>query len=556
MESPTAMSSAQLEAALTVSANLRPETPLHEDPVLGMTMLPSNGEHGNAMQVFIQEHLTTILQPLAETIQELKYAVKICKDDSALANSIAERNLESIATHEQKIVLFGGALERVTNDIKDQRVEVQEAVDEFVKIEVEIDNTKVSVAKTEGYLQSCITSSAEVRRMIDDVDSRLRQVQLSVSETNVHHMAFEDRICEIRNTYDGLNERHMQMMSTLQQYRQSDENTRSVVKRSVATADKHKKDSQRSFTLLDDRLKSAEAMLLDTSHSTQRNSKQLKQLSSDVKQVTGEMGEVVGAQEMAAAQQHKTVEPARQTIEQKVAAAQDANPQGGGSAGMGNRMGQLEQGILLLNRSQEHEKKTLDLKCKEMDDLIKKTIVDVRDLAPVIEHTAKAITLLEDKVLRNESKVAQVESGFDPVVKKCEKVEQDIRGFPAQLRELAAVIDMRKHDKEMTDAGIANVNKDIAGVHTAMRTIAKDQVEYAGSLTKITMRIELAHEYMQGMSKGFQDTHRRVAAGLDGMHPPKTVQQRKTLPEIPGSVASRGGGASPPPKLPPVEDTQ
>jgi len=497
---------------------------------LGGAMLPSTGEGENNMKVFIQEHMTSILQPLAETVTEMQRAIRKIKDSTAQATGIAERSMEHISAHEQKLVMFGSGLSRVTEDILHQRNELSEVADRQVTIEGDLDLQKVGLNKLEGYIAATATADQDVRKMIDDVDARVRQVQLSVSETNVNHMAFADRLSEIRNLHDGLNDRHMQMMSALQNLRQSEENTRSVLKRHVSTCEKQKKDAQRSFALIDDRLKSAEAICLETTHKTQTNAKSLKSLSTDLKHVLGELGEVVGQQQGGKGDDAKQQQPTK--------AAQDQSP----AERFGNRMGRIEESISALHRNQAFEKEGAGIKLRELEDLVKKTVADSRDNSLCIELHSKTQKSQEERILRNETRQGQCDSNIDKVQKMADKLDADTRELVLNGRELTAMVEHEKHEREKISTNLSNNGKDLEVTNTNVYVLNKDLLDIQSSMVKIGMRLELAHEYFQGMTKGFQDTHKRVNAGLDGMVAPKTVSHRKILPDLPGSKNYSGEG--------------
>lgn len=516
--------------------SMRPETPLNEDPLLGATMLPSSGEGENSMKVFIQEHLVCLMQPLAEAVTDIQRSIRHIKEGTTQANGISERNMEHISAHEQKLTLLGGQLDRINNDLVTQRNELAEAFERTAPFEGELDLVKLSVSRLEVHIQATADAGKGIPQMIDDVDSRVRQAQLSISETNVNHMAFADRLSEIRNLHDGLNDRHMQMMSTLQQFRSADENTRSQVKRHIATSDKHKKDAQRSFALIEDRLKSAETMLLDTAHKTQTNTKTLKTMSNDLKHVLGEVGEVVGIQQGMSANSVKADSHRLSQIGSDTANASQERAERPAEV-FGNKLGRMEEALALVHRNQAFEKESNTTFRHNFDEIIKKTVDEARHNAIQLEAATKTFRSNEDRILRNENRINQCEGAVEKAQKLAEKTDTDTRNLELSIREFDGLVELEKHERDKTNTSVAQAFKEIEAVKVDIQPLPRRLDDIEGALSKIGMRIELAHEYVQGVSKGFQDTHKRVTAGLDGMLPPKTVTNRKMLPDIPGSRA-------------------
>jgi len=521
----------------TSSFASRAETPLHEDELLGTTMLPSTGEGENMMKVFMEEHVIQILQPIAETVQDIQRSIKKLKDDAANANAIVDRSAEIIASHDQKFVLFSAGLARINDDMQHQRIEVSEALDRQVTMEGDIDLTKASLNKTEAYLQANTNVCHEIRKAVDDIDSRMRQMELSMSETNVNHMAFADRLSDLRNLHEGLNDRHMQMMTSMQQLRQSDENTRSVLKRSIATGDKQKKDAQRSFQLLDDRMKIVENMVLDTNHKTQAHEKAIKGFNSAMKEIVGDLGDVVGVQQGMNAKTDERSEPKAAAVAEKQASPAEK---------FGNRMGRIEENIAALHRSLGLEKDNMAGRHKELEDVVNKVLIEHRGISVCVDQVNKTHKSHEESIRSNDSRITLLDSNMDKTLNIADKNDSDVRSLMVNFRELGLVIDMEKHERDKTNTNLANNSRGLEATNQEMQNLSKDFIDMHGSMTKIGMRLELAHEYFQGMGKGLQDTHKRVTAGLDGMVPPKSVASRRMLPEIPGSKSTTASPSPPP----------
>lgn len=511
-------------------ARSRPETPLTEDPSLGITILPSTGEGEHSMKIFIQEHMTSILHPMAETVQELSRTLKKLSDDTVNLSNISERNSEHIGAHEQRLLLFGAGLSRTNDDLTCTRNDLSEVMDKQVTLEGDLDLTKVTLNKTEGILNATANAGQESRKLADDIDSRLRQTQLSLSEANVTHLGFADRLSELRNLHDGLNDRHMQMMTSLQQVKQSDENTRSMMKRHIGSVEKQKKDDQRSFSLLDERVKTMEAMILDISHKTSNHAKQIKVMSSDLRHCVAELGEVIGVQQGQAAKDQS----------QDTAADKDRAERQTGAEKFSNRMTRLEEGLAQLHRQQNQEKEAVTNRHKDMQEVVYKVAADVKENSGNLDALAKTAKYNEDRLIRNETKIAQAESNIDKVFRLEEKVDGDVRQLGMNLRDLQSTVEYQKHELGKTNTNLANTRQDIESTNGQIKQLNLDLVDMQGAMTKIGTRLELAHEYFQGMSKGFQDTHKRVTAGADGMIPPKTISSRKMLPDIPGSKLKQG----------------
>jgi DNA repair exonuclease SbcCD ATPase subunit len=219
----------------------RPETPLHQEAGLGIKILPSNGEAEHTMKVFIQEHFTSILHPMADKVSELTKDMKRLSDEMERSMQITDRNSDTLNNHEQKLLFINTSVNRLSDDATQTRETLSDCMDKQVEIDGQMDTNNVRMTRLEGNLEAANDSSNEVRKLAEDVDNRLRSAQLSLSEANIQHLSFDDRLSELRNMHDGLSDRHMQMVTTMQQIKTSDENTRQELKRHKQAYEKLKK---------------------------------------------------------------------------------------------------------------------------------------------------------------------------------------------------------------------------------------------------------------------------------------------------------------------------
>jgi chromosome segregation ATPase len=256
-----------------------------------------------------------------------------------------------------------------------------------------------------------------------------------------------------------------------------------------------------------------------------------------------ELGEVTGMQQsMTDAKSEKN-----DRVDTMNSVKSDRSAERGPSQQFGNRMGRIEEQLAAMDRKQAFEKESHTVWKKEIDDMVKKSMTETRDNSLQLEMTTKQCKTQEEKLLRNESRVVAAESNIEKLQKAIDKCESDGRDLVLNLKELTSQVELEKNEHKKTVASVDNAHADVGSTSEEIKLMSKDISDIQGALSKIAMRLELAHEYVQGLGKGFQDTHKRVTAGLDGMVAPKTVSNRKMLPEIPGKLRSEVSSPSPAP---------
>jgi chromosome segregation ATPase len=511
----------------------RPETPLHQAG-LGIKILPSNGEAEHTMKVFIQEHFTSILHPMADKVSELTKDMKRLSDEMERSMQITDRNSDTLNNHEQKLLFINTSVNRLSDDATQTRETLSDCMDKQVEIDGQMDTNNVRMTRLEGNLEAANDSSNEVRKLAEHVDNRLRSAQLSLSEANIQHLSFDDRLSELRNMHDGLSDRHMQMVTTMQQIKTSDENTRQELKRHKQAYEKLKKEEQRSLSLLDQRMKAMEALFLECNHTVQKHGKTIITLSSDMKTCMNEYQEAFGVA--------KDKEGDRKQLAEDVTQRQVTHAEK-----VGTRMSRVEELMAQAHRNQVQIKEDNDKRYRELEDIVKKNVVDAKDNNLGIDGLHKISRGLEERVMRSESRISLGESTADALRKNSDKLEAETRSLQSSLRDTSDQVEFQKHELGKTNLLLATTRQDLEDTNLNLSEMGKVCTEIQGAMTKIGNRLELAHDYVSGLSKGLQDTHKRVSSGLDGMIPPRTMAREKKLPEIPGSRPQSQGAASPAP---------
>lgn len=501
------MSTPDLAATATTAAS---PTDMLDMDQFSVTVMPNTGEGEHSMKIFIQEHMTSILQPLAERVTDLSRNLQKTMEDLSLSNDKVERNTDHLHDHDQKIFGLNQGMNRSSEDLKVLRMEMNDLGSKQTSQEGELDLLGATMRKVEGLLGAHSSAARDFEKSLEDMDGRLRQLQLSHSEQNILHMSFSDRLNEIKNFCEGLNDRHLESIKGLQEAKQADENTRNTLKRHINSSDRQKKDDLRSLQLLDERTKAVEAMLLDQNHKIELQGKTVRSTELQMKQVVGDIEQVTGV--------HSSMESKSRSPTEM----------------LGVRLHRVEESLANVSKREAADFTSMRAQIKDVQDQATRTGSEIEKNNANLDSLAKQVKTHEDRLFRHEDRILAHDAGITRLQKQANQAQADIQHLQNLERELSNQIQMQATEIKKTNMHATKTDEDLESTNRELSDLRDDLQIASTNIEKTSSRMELAHEYLNGLAKGFQDTHKRVTIGADGMVQPKHVQ-RKMLPEIPGS---------------------
>lgn len=486
--------------------------------------LPNTGGAEYSMKVFIQEHMTSILEPLADHIQELHHELEGMLEDIRQLNGKADKSLEVLGDHDRRLLTLAASIARNSEDLNLTKAGLNDLGEALAVARNGDEEVQAALRRTEGQVQALASVGKELRKSMEELEGRNRQLQLQVSESSVLHLGFSDRLSEVKSMYEGLGQRHLDTIKHLQHVKQAEDDTQENLKRHIAASERQRKDDGRSFTLLDQRTKTLETMLIQTDHTQQKQARTIKRISDDMQQCTRAIEEATGG------------ETTRAPTPQPVQSAQPRDLARSRTEMVGPRVAKLEESLTNLERAQATDRNTVLSSLTGLRELVEKNTADISRNTSNLESTTQAERMLERRVHKLEEWAQEVDKKQHDVQRQADKTDHDVRPLFGAVKELENKIDQLQIVDDLASRRQDGLEKELQATAEAMEQLEGELDATNSVVTKIGTRLELAHEYFQGLGKGFQDTHKKVCTGSDGMMPPRTTQ-RKILPDLPGGLA-------------------
>lgn len=479
--------------------------------VSNLELSPKNGEGEGSMSILIQKSMSSILGPVAERVMELE---EKARETETLLKDLAERENKAVMRldgHDQKVAMLNADIARANEDLRITNDSVGEAHEKHAAMENDHDVTRSLANRTESSHKNTTAALSDLNRSHEQLDSQVRQLQLALSETNIAHLNINDRMTELRNRHEGLNDRHLDVVKSVQETKQGDENTRQALKRFTGTFDKQRKEDQRSFQALDDRSKNFEAGLVEAQH-------QLDLLNKVAKGNKTELDRLKSGIDSLAGVQHG--------LQQDRGNAGKDDLQG--------RIGKLEESIGQISKIAQQEKsQTLGI-VQAMADTMHKNTAQIQQNMGVVEGLDKGVKGHEHRLHKAEEQVKGQIANQQRMKEQQERMESDLRGNIAGVqREAKSQLDTQAHEIAKTNATLLQAQQRADNIGSTLTKVNGDLGATQAQLSKLGSSVDLAHEYVSGLAKGFQDTHKRVASGSDGMLGPRQGGARKLPPVTP-----------------------
>mmetsp|Transcript_72297 Transcript_72297/g.182298 ORF Transcript_72297/g.182298 Transcript_72297/m.182298 type:complete len:501 (-) Transcript_72297:167-1669(-) len=492
-----------------------------DDDTGGWQLSDQSGEGANSMSTMIQKHMTSILAPLAERVLDLEDAGKHSAGELKELYDRVDKAHTRLDQHDGSLGTLATGLERTKDELRVANENISEAAERHTALEGEHDATRTLTRAIDTSHKGTASTLSDTQRALEDLDNRARQLQMALSETNIAHLNINDRLAEIRNRQEGHNDRHLDLVKIVQEIRQSDENTRQALRRFTSTFDKQRRETERSFAQVDDRTRNFEASLVEMQHSIDGNTKTQKTYKSDLAQIRALLDNYVGGQ---------------QRPQQGKSDSSSATP----ARDLQGRVAKVEEAVIKLGKSQTADKNQTLAIVQTLGDAISKNGEEVGKHAQELEGIEKSLKNQDHRLQKGEQKSLELGTRHERLRENLEKCDADLRGLIGTVqREMTAKLDSNWHELSKTNASLSQAGQRIDAQSNGLQSLSGELNNTSDRVAKMGVSLDLAHEYFQGLTKGFQDTHKRVTSGQDGMLPPKGAyggsrpgSVLKTLPMI------------------------
>jgi len=472
----------------------------------------------NPMHAFVHEHLLSILKPFADHVRELEKQVRALRDEQ-LAQSVT---VGTVTAAQQKLEDTSHTLKAKVEEVKGNMARNHADVTQMIQV--------FSQASQERQEKLCKHIDEEIL----DVRSKLQPLCLQHEDTQSRVTALETKaqVAADQLKSDAMHLQHLQEACDLNKFcfhglsdrlevtKTQGEATQSQLERLKTVESCHHQEAMDTLSRLARRLDHTDI--------------KVKHNHEDITRTASALGVRLDASEEGLNRVTEAI------------AALDANMQAtlmqydAQANEESKHMSALERLAHHVHRIREE---LLDLAARnhaEATDGICKVNAAVDVTKDKLEQHDGQLQTLDDRVGAAEVSLDEAHGRCGVLDRSVEDLGARMRAAEDDLRELNYSRDQMIVDiDELQDASQKAKNR-LRLSEDAIQALQGDVRNQANSLTRAEdelantiSRLDLAHEYWNGFSRGLQDTEQLVAEGKSGMPAQKEVQRPRTLPSLP-----------------------
>eukprot|EP00927_Polykrikos_kofoidii_P025370 TRINITY_DN22805_c0_g1_i1.p1 TRINITY_DN22805_c0_g1~~TRINITY_DN22805_c0_g1_i1.p1 ORF type:complete len:544 (+),score=77.17 TRINITY_DN22805_c0_g1_i1:76-1707(+) len=466
-------------------------------------MMYSKSHEGDAMQEFIKHHMMSILQPVAQHVRDLQGDVQTVSGDvSGLTIALHQRNqLMDDQSGQLKLVharvddvtrrldMLNAACSKITDVPHCQRrLSQQNSHEEELLSAPRFVNPEMT--------NELLDALKGLRKRVDGVESTTQELNIQNSKTESSFGEVAASLTRLNEFYDGLNYRYIDMARELESIGKTNIATTRALKKITATVDQQREDYSNQFARIADHASHLDELLGDCNRGTQRLDDRLKSVEGDVQRVQSIAEHEIGCSARLDVMQRSQHEMMSTIKEQ------------------GKTLQVVDERIVDLKKELVSEKKATAMQSKDLQIKIDgnaSILHDVHELQQSHIGEISRLDRLANDLVRDYRGLREVSEGSIKEIKTLANLQKDHAcKIEFQSREMSKTQDELRENGTCLDNSLR-----------FMQSMKEDLGTAVANVSKLNSCYDSCTRNLQGLSRGFQDAHRHVMAGENGMLPPK-----------------------------------
>lgn len=473
-------------------------------------------EHEVEMQAFVHQHLLSMLSPFSQRLKDLQDEIEACRDD-------LNRKAEQLKHTDTVVKQHGQELMTLTMDVNQAHAAVgglrQELLPEISKKidEHKVEDEFVEVRQKLKRLQTDLSSNQEVQAR---VDAELRDLQAIQRKTSSAVAEVTGELHGLRESNDFLSHCYSGISGRVEQAKRVADDTQSAFSKFQHTATNQLEDLKKNgLPRLSSRIDSLEAKQRTLAKEAQADVESLAQVKLQVAHLTTALASLDES-----VQEGQRVDTAQTSLVHEESI---------------NRRGKLER----INTKVDETKAELTELAQTLHSDLSRRINDLAVLLDTKSHTIRSNTAairtvesglnaLGSDVRSSTAKIGEQGIVQERLVEQARVAETEIHSLFDFRKE--AMTKLQEHDAACTrlDLRLQSVDRDVQSNAKNLSGLTSEFVSTQGDVHILAERLEVAHDFLRGVGKGFQDAHKQVDAAPGRLHQEKPSM----LPLLPSNM--------------------
>lgn len=489
----------------------------------GSTGSVGTGKHEGEMKSFIEQHLLCLLRPTAEHVRELTDTLSTLQKDFNLQGAVVDRCVSRLDQHEQRIsTLSDESIESDKRMKKGLADASNQLVEKAKSLRARMDDIG---SKLEEQLQDANSRLEMLQMSWNTSDANIAQLQKGANEQKADSISFAATLSQMDKLLEGWRHEHLGMSDRLEHTKRQGEDMSHLLKKlEMNTTSQYKKLSEsinrlnnKQLPVLEAKMSSLKDAMGEQDRQLGSHSDEVKGLAAELKAMQGDLKEEIKTNKEQEATMRKL--NVRQAIDVLFQRIEKAN----------------EDCANLLTELQEEEgaMRTVQATVEKINTDLARQSSDLSFLDKTQQSLGFQFRDASDRLKKQET-----ENGH--LKERTEKAEIDIRNLMSYKKDSQIKADAQTVSLEKLAARQGASESRLDNTDGQLRNLREELTANDEATQKTAISLDLAHEYLTGVSKGFQNAHKQVLCGQEDMLPYK--QKPRTLPSLPGSNSATMSG--------------
>jgi len=461
---------------------------------------------------FVQEHMKSFLKPIAEHVEDVKGELA---DFRAQTKAMQNALLDRIAHDE---VTLGKVKEQLGNLGADSEKELGNLAHDLGAITRRVVTLENASQATSAGLQELDVKTDKLsgcvealRQELENSNSNVHRLQLKHWETQGLAQKLESALAELKDQHIALSERHTSCTRSLAQTQRGADAQR------LATSALHTK------------LEAMDKKVLEEVESLRNKLMAMERSLNKVKDVQVEQSKEV----LPMAGELKRLANTVHRLEDEVSGAIQDGDGRQSSQHQPRAIAEMEAAIQEVKQLAANggDKKFQDM-VHALVQRVKKISDELAEVVPTVRSNTSSVSMHTDSINDLEQRVKDAENRGAHTQDRVTRVEGDLSNWSSTLSDLQVKVLTQGTELEKTQTTQARMLKDIGEGQVTMKSLDANLRAAEQNSMSISNRVDVTYEFLHGMGKGLQDTHRSVVSGQDGLLAPKPTTVKGALPNL------------------------
>jgi chromosome segregation ATPase len=468
--------------------------------------------HGeDAMQGFIRHQVINILQPVAESIQDIQAQLEHFRKDLALTDGRVDNNKSDLEQSERDILALRASNKDINSQLDKLQVEATKDSEELTRTNKDLQANKAALTKLNEKTQHNKAAHEVLQQKFDDLDTMTRLMKGDFGQFDLVFRTHLKNFNQHKDDHGDLHARHLEHGSKLEQAEQKASATDRAFQKFLKDHRHQCEEDTQILSNLTKHINEVAALVDDTRESLHKQGVDLQTATADIQLLSAGLDhENFGFKVSQLERQHaEVVANLQRTID--TLAKSDHTLARLGDEFVGNKL--TVQSIL--------------------QDLGVKTADNMNSISELAKAQQRHGDVLKDTVWRTD----KADRDHRRLYEQQATTEQDVAGIQGVNKVTAEKLDAHAQEQQRTRSDLAALNKE---ADAGLAQLRGDMGSTSATLSKLSNRFEACNHNIQGIGKGMQDVHKHTLKGEHNMVSPKSARTITPLRK-PRTPAMSGG---------------